>query len=103
LGKSPAVLLQGHGATTVGNSLDQAVLAMMGLEEQAKMNYLALAALGPGYPHITDAMLDAADNRPPLGTLPHFAKALAGGGQPAVNGVWTYYTDLAERAIASGA
>src|ERR671933_428673 len=34
-----AVVLKGHGATTVGSSLEEAVMNMLQLEEQARMNY----------------------------------------------------------------
>src|SRR3984893_18918489 len=34
-----AVSLQGHGATTTGASLEEAVMNMLQLEEQARMNY----------------------------------------------------------------
>ena len=36
---SKAMLLQGHSATTTGNDLEEAVMNMLQLEEQARMNY----------------------------------------------------------------
>ncbi len=52
LGKSKAVLLRGHGAATVGNSVEDSVITMLYLEEQAKMNWYARVAGGPDYAHV---------------------------------------------------
>ena len=88
-----AVLLQGHGATTTGASLEEAVMNMLQLEEQAKMNYQALSALGPNYPSLPQAFIDEMHNRRPMGELPHFKEVFARAqGQPRVGGVWQYYT-----------
>ncbi|HEV7662727.1 MAG TPA: class II aldolase/adducin family protein, partial [Chloroflexota bacterium] len=88
-----AVLLRGHGATTTGASLEEAVMNMLQLEEQAKMNYQALAALGPDYPYLPQSYIDEMRNRTPMGELPHFRDAFAAAkGQPRVGGVWQYYT-----------
>jgi ribulose-5-phosphate 4-epimerase/fuculose-1-phosphate aldolase len=90
-----AVLLQGHGATTTGSSLEEAVSNMLHLEEQARMNYQALAALGPDYPSLPQELVDEVSNRPPMGELPHFREVFARiNGQPRVGGLWKYYTDL---------
>ena len=89
----PAVLLQGHGATTSGASLEEAVMRMLHLEEQARMNYWALSALGPGYPSLPDQLIAEMHDRPPYGDLPHFAERFkVVKGQPRVGGVWQYYT-----------
>ena len=88
-----AVLLQGHGATTIGNTLEEAVMNMLQLEEQARMNYYALSALGPNYPAIPDALIAEMSGRTPLAELPHFQEPIArAAGQPRVGGVWQYYT-----------
>jgi len=66
---------------------------MLQLEEQAKMNYQALSALGPDYPSLPQAYIDEMRNRQPMGELPHFKDAFARAkGQPRVGGVWQYYT-----------
>src|SRR5260370_30483903 len=65
-----AVLLQGHGATTTGTSLEEAVMNMLQLEEQAKMNYQALSALGPNYTSLPLEFIDDMRNRYPMGQLP---------------------------------
>jgi ribulose-5-phosphate 4-epimerase/fuculose-1-phosphate aldolase len=88
-----AVLLQGHGATTTGASLEEAVMNMLQLEEQAKMNYYALSALGPTYPSLPQSLIDEINNRTPMADLPHFRESFAAAkGQPRVGGVWQYYT-----------
>lgn len=88
-----AVLLQGHGATTIGGSLEEAVMNMLQLEEQARMNYWGLSALGPDYPSLPLEFIDEMKNRRPMGELPHFQAAFAAAkGQPRVGGVWQYYT-----------
>ena len=93
IGGGKAVLLQGHGATTTGASLEEAVTNMLQLEEQARMNYQALCALGPDYPSLPQELVDEVRNRPPLSELPHFRDVFARiNGQPRVGGLWQYYT-----------
>jgi ribulose-5-phosphate 4-epimerase/fuculose-1-phosphate aldolase len=93
-----AVLLQGHGATTIGGSLEEAVINMLNLEEQARMNYQALTAMGPAYPSLPLTMLDEMRDRPPMGELPHFTEPFERAkGQPRVGGVWQYYTRQVSR------
>src|SRR5207245_1650305 len=46
LGQAPTILLRGHGATTTGRTLQQSVMNMVHLEEQARMNWLAYCAAG---------------------------------------------------------
>ena len=92
LGKHKAVLLQGHGATTTGADLEEAVMNMLHLEEQAKMNYYAMSAVGPDYPCIPDALIAELDNRTPLAELPHFRDPIERAkGTPRVGGVWQFY------------
>ncbi|GAC1315355.1 MAG: hypothetical protein NVSMB2_06720 [Chloroflexota bacterium] len=87
------VLLQGHGATSIGASLEEAVMNMLQLEEQARMNYWGLSALGRDYPSLPLEFIDEMKNRTPMGELPHFQAAFAAAqGQPRVGGVWQYYT-----------
>ena len=49
LGKNKAAILRGHGAVTVADDCETAVLRMIQLDEQARLNYLAFAAKGPRY------------------------------------------------------
>jgi L-fuculose-phosphate aldolase len=90
LGKHPAVLMQGHGVTTVGRSLAETVLGMAQIEEQARMNYLALAAMGPQYPRLPGDLVEEMFNREPLWEQPHFRDVLKG--RPANReGIWAYH------------
>ena len=92
LGAHKAVLLLGHGATTTGGSLEESVTNMLNLEEQARMNYLALSAVGPGDAGIADVLVEEVVNAPAHGDLPHFREPFARTKrQPRVNGVWQYY------------
>jgi ribulose-5-phosphate 4-epimerase/fuculose-1-phosphate aldolase len=97
LGNHTAILLQGHGATTVGPSLEEAVMNMALLEEQARMNWYAHCAAGPDHPHITRQQVEEMVGRPRLADLPHFKEVMAAGGQPRVGGVWQYYADQVAR------
>ena len=53
MGDSQAILLQGHGAATVGGDLEDAVMNMLHVEYVARMNYLAYCAAGPKHATIT--------------------------------------------------
>ena len=97
LGSHPAILLQGHGATTVGASLEEAVTNMALLEEQARMNWYAYCAAGPNHPRITAAQVQEMVGRPKLAELPHFREVLAQRDQPRVSGTWQYYSDKVAR------
>ena len=52
LGSHKAILLRGHGAATIGNSVEDSVVTMLQLEEQAKMNWYAYCAAGPDHAHV---------------------------------------------------
>jgi len=92
LGDAKAVLMQGHGATMTGRSTSDAVISMLQLEEQARMNRWAVAAAGSGHKRISDAFLDEATNRPRQDEYPHFVDLMRRiGGNPPRNGVWNSY------------
>ena len=98
LGHHPAILLQGHGATTVGANLEEAVMNMAFLEEQARMNWYAYCAAGPNHPHITREQVGEMVGRPKLAELPHFKDVLAErGNEPRVGGTWQFYADRVSR------
>ena len=86
LGDHKAVLLKGHGATTVGGSLQEAVMNMIRLEEKAKMNYYAYSAAGPDHPQIEDELVGETSYPPPLRH----------------GGVWQYYTRLVSATLTDG-
>ena len=94
LGDSKAILLRGHGATTAGRSLEDSVMTMLQLEEQAKMNYWAYSAVGPDHPYLEDELVDEMSGRTALPDLPHFKQVLPPGWRPNVGGVWQYYTRI---------
>jgi L-fuculose-phosphate aldolase len=94
LGDSKALLLRGHGATTVGANMEESVMNMIQLEEQAKMNYLAYSAVGMDHLYLEDEMLDEMINREQVHELPHFKLPMAGPRAPRAGGVWQYYTRL---------
>jgi ribulose-5-phosphate 4-epimerase/fuculose-1-phosphate aldolase len=95
LGDSRAVLLLGHGATTIGTSMEESFMNMYQLEEQARMNWYAYCAAGPDHPGIPEELLA----EPPANRadLDHFkdSETVLGRG-PRVGGVWAYLTDLIE-------
>ena len=92
LGDAKAVLMQGHGATMTGRSPSDAVISMLQLEEQARMNRWAVAAKGSDHKRISEPYLDEASNRPPQDEYPHFKELMRRiGGNPPRNGVWNSY------------
>jgi L-fuculose-phosphate aldolase len=96
LGNSRAILLLGHGAVTTGSSLSEAVMGMVRLEEQARMNYLAYCAEGKEYKYLPDDLIDEMSNRAPLYEQPHFKDVLSGR-VPQRDGIWNYHKRLASR------
>lgn len=94
LGSHRAVLLRGHGAATTGKTLEESVMTMLQLEEQARFNYYAYSAAGPDHDYISDELINEMTDRPKLSELPQFAELLRGGAPPRVGGVWQYYTKV---------
>ena len=98
LGDHPAILLQGHGATTVGANLEEAVMNMAFLEEQARMNWYGYCAAGPTHPRIAPEQIQEMVGRPALSALAHFKDVMAQrGNEPRVGGTWQYYADKVSR------
>jgi ribulose-5-phosphate 4-epimerase/fuculose-1-phosphate aldolase len=98
LGESKAVLLRGHGATTVGASLEESVMNMLQLEEQARMNWYATCAAGADHAAIPEEDIAEIADRTPLRELPHFRDVMRRG-QPRVGGVWALYSELVSRQV----
>jgi ribulose-5-phosphate 4-epimerase/fuculose-1-phosphate aldolase len=94
LGDSKIVILFGHGATTTGRSLADAVMTMLSLEEQARINWYAYCAAGPNHPYVGTELLEESRNRPRAEELPHFRPLLSGGRMPSGNGAWEHFLDL---------
>jgi ribulose-5-phosphate 4-epimerase/fuculose-1-phosphate aldolase len=94
-GNAGAVLLKGHGAVTAGLTMEQTFMTMYTLEEQARMNYLAFAAVGDKYTGIPRELLD--EPNPARSEMEHFkdSETVAGRG-PRVGGLWAHYTRIVE-------
>lgn len=89
MGSDKAILMQGHGAVTTGATLEESVMGMVQLEEQARMNYLASCASGSDYACVPGALIDEMTNRTPLEDLPHFRDSLRGKA-PQRAGIWNF-------------
>jgi len=89
MGSDPVILLQGHGAVTTGKTLSESVTAMMQLEEQAHMNYLAYCADGRDHARMPDELVGEMFGRTPIQTLPHFRDVLQGQ-PPQRGGIWNF-------------
>ncbi len=98
MGASNVVLLRGHGAVTAGRNLEASVMSMLHLEEQSRLNWVALAAFGPDYKGIpAENMDEAAAGSAAMRQAPHLAVPLANMPPVLVGGVWKYYTDLVSK------
>ena len=95
LGDGQAVLLQGHGAATVGGDMEDSVINMLHLEEQARMNWYAFTAAGPDHRSITpEQIADAAANMRTMRDQPHLKPEVAPTNRKP-SGVWRHYAALA--------
>jgi ribulose-5-phosphate 4-epimerase/fuculose-1-phosphate aldolase len=96
-------LLKGHGAVTTGTSLEESVLGMVQLEEQAQLNAWACSIMGADHPYTSDELLAEAAAQPPFWQVPHFgmdgppARAPRGSGGFRGHGLWAYYVDKVSR------
>jgi ribulose-5-phosphate 4-epimerase/fuculose-1-phosphate aldolase len=96
LGDHTAVLLEGHGATTVGANLEQAVMNMINLEEQARMTWYAYCAAGPNHRYIPDENVAEVSNVQRANQLPHLQGVMSQ--RPAERrpgGVYAFFSELA--------
>jgi ribulose-5-phosphate 4-epimerase/fuculose-1-phosphate aldolase len=94
LANNRAVLLFGHGAVTVGASIEESVMNMAHLEHQARYNYRALCAMGKDHPRIPDDLAEAVGQARPL-EEPHFKPRVeALGNRRSRAGIWPYYQEL---------
>ena len=90
MGDARAVILLGHGATTVGRSVQEAITTMLQLEEQARMNWVVRAAGGTTRA-LADDLLQESEDQLSFTQLPHFQGLFAGDRRPQVTGVWDYF------------
>ena len=102
LGAGKAALLRGHGAVTAGASLEEAVVSMLELEEQAKMNWWARCAAGPNHPRLAPEEVDDwVESSRSRSCQPHFrapeapAEGLGAARTQAQSGLWAYLQQLA--------
>jgi ribulose-5-phosphate 4-epimerase/fuculose-1-phosphate aldolase len=93
LGDGEAMLLLGHGAVTASTrSVEGSIMAMAHLEHQARLNYLALCAMGPDHPSVPLELAQAVT----MGTTPpHIAarEAQIEGGRGG-GGLWAYFEEV---------
>ena len=101
MGDSKAVLLRGHGAAVTGRNMEDAVITMLQLEEQAKMNWYAYCAMGRDYQGIPAVDMDEhAAAFTAMREMPHLKGPLSRGAAPGAGGrpggVWAYYTSIVD-------
>lgn len=103
LGNAGAVHLLGHGVTTAGKTMEEAVTAMIQLEHQAQMNYYAASIAGPGHARIPDPLIDEFLAWKPLAE-PHFQEAVKRLGPANMGGsIWSDLMDRAAKDLAASA
>jgi len=98
LGQGSVELLFGHGAVTVGASMQQSIMRMAHLEHQAEMNYLAELIDGREHASIPRELVleaSAGEGRSQF-QLPHFQESMARAGEPLYSGAWEYWMDMAQ-------
>jgi ribulose-5-phosphate 4-epimerase/fuculose-1-phosphate aldolase len=101
LGDAPAIHLLGHGAVSVGSSIEEAVTRMLHLEHQARMNFHAQSLPGEGPVEIPDELIDEFLRWKPQ-SEPHFQEALERTGPvPHLGGMWADLLARAEADIAA--
>jgi ribulose-5-phosphate 4-epimerase/fuculose-1-phosphate aldolase len=95
LGDGEACLLLGHGAVTASTTgVEGAVLAMVHLEHQARLSYMAMCAAGPDHPSIPVELAEEVALARPA-EEPHIRARLANvpGGRT-YGGIWTYFREV---------
>ena len=101
LGGAPAIQLLGHGAVTVGKSIEESVMAMVHLEHQAKLNWQARSVAGDQMQCIPDHLIEEFLQWKPMAE-PHFQDALAKAGPVGgTHGIWPDLVDRARRDLDS--
>jgi len=98
-------LLKGHGAVTTGANLEESVINMVQLEEQAHLNAWAVSMVGADHPFTSDELLGEAAAQPPFWQVPHFgmtappARGPRGTGDFRGHGLWAYYVDKVSKGL----
>ena len=96
LGSGRAMLLLGHGAVVAGASVEETVTGMALLEHQARLNYLAVCALGVDHPSIPRELAEAVLRVQPM-KQPHFQVRLPHIKRQTRASIWPYYRELVSR------
>jgi len=95
MGDADAIMLQGHGAATVGSDMEDAMLNMLHLEEQARMNYLAFCAVGKNHAVITpEQRQEFMENMRSIPEAEHL-KPQEAPTQRKPSGIWNHYAEMA--------
>lgn len=95
MGDSDAIMLQGHGAATVGGDMEDAMLNMLHLEEQARMNYLAFCAVGKDHAVITlEQRQEFIANMRSMSEAEHLKPEMAPTARKP-SGIWNHYAEMA--------
>ncbi len=96
MGSHSAIMLQGHGAATVGGDMEDAMVNMLHLEEQARMNYLAFCAVGRDHAVLTpEQRAEFVANMRSMPDADHLKPEVAPTARKP-SGIWRHYAQLAE-------
>jgi ribulose-5-phosphate 4-epimerase/fuculose-1-phosphate aldolase len=94
LGDHQAILLQGHGAATTGGDMEDAVVNMLHIEEQSRMNYLAYCAVGPDHLSLRpEQAKEFVENMRRMPDQEHLKPELAPTPRKP-SGIWDHYSKL---------
>ena len=95
MGDADAIMLQGHGAATVGGDMEDAMLNMLYLEEQARMNYLAFCAVGKDHAVIAPEQREEfVANMRSMSEAEHLKPEVAPTARKP-SGIWNHYAEMA--------
>lgn len=95
MGDSDAIMLQGHGAATVGGDVEDAILNMLHLEEQARMNYLAFCAAGKDHAVISrEQREEFVANMRSMAEAEHLKPEMRPTARKP-SGIWNHYAEMA--------
>ena len=92
------IMLQGHGAATLGGDMEDAMVNMLHIEEQSRMNYLALCAVGTDHAVLTpDQRKEFVENMRSMPDADHLRPEVAPTPRKP-SGIWNHYAERASRA-----
>ncbi len=98
IGDHSVIMLQGHGAATLGGDMEDAMVNMLHIEEQSRMNYLALCAVGADHAVLTpDQRKEFVENMRSMPDADHLRPEVAPTPRKP-SGIWNHYAERASRA-----